>query len=59
MLLKKSVLDQPQNSREFFAPGPRRSLAMLQARSAQVIGNVAASEALLGGFSYDYYYPLI
>ncbi len=30
MLLKKSVLDQPQNSREFFGPSPRRSLAMLQ-----------------------------
>jgi hypothetical protein len=28
--LKKSVLNQPQNSRDFFAPGPRRSLAMLQ-----------------------------
>jgi len=25
--------------------------------AAQVIGNVATSEALLGGFSYDYYYP--
>jgi hypothetical protein len=30
MVLKKSVLHQPQNSREFFAPGPRSSLAMLQ-----------------------------
>ncbi len=30
MLLKKSVLHQPQNSHEFFAPGPRRSLPMLQ-----------------------------
>jgi len=30
MLLKKPVLHQPQNSREFFAPGPRSPLAMLQ-----------------------------
>lgn len=32
---------------------------IFRAQSAQIIGDVAVSEALLGGFSYDYYYPLI